>query len=104
MGFVETDETLDACLTESKEFKMPCALRRLFATIMVFCECVNVRSLWDKHFESMAEDYRRSHGNSSLVEQMVLRDISHHVASMGRDIKSYGLPELDESGEVAHFN
>jgi len=104
MGFVETDETLDACLSESTVFQMPCALRRLFATIMVFCECANVRSLWDKHFESMAEDYRRSHGKSSLVEQKVLRDISNHLASMGRDIRNYGLPELEELGEVFDFD
>ncbi|XP_066341099.1 uncharacterized protein [Miscanthus floridulus] len=82
-------------------FQMPCALRRLFATIMVFCECANVRSLWDKHFESMAEDYRRSHGKSSLVEQKVLRDISNHLASMGRDIRNYGLPELEELDDLS---
>jgi hypothetical protein len=46
----------------------------------------------------MSEDYRRSNGNSKMVEQMVLRDISIYVKDMGRDITNYGLPELDASG------
>jgi hypothetical protein len=82
LGYVETDKSLDDCLTESTQFKMPCALRRLFATIIVFCECINVRALWDKHIDSMSDDYRRSNGNSKMVEQMVLQDISIYVKDM----------------------
>ena len=95
---MDTDKSLDDCLTESAHFKMPCALRRLFATIIVFCEYNNVRALWDKHIDSMSEDYRRSNCNSKIVEQMVLRYISTHVTDMGRDIRNYGLPELDDLG------
>ena len=82
---------------------MPCGVRRLFATIIVFCECNNVRALWDKHIDSMLEDYRRSNGNSKMVEQMVLRDISIHVKDMGSDITSYGLPKLDASGKLINI-
>jgi ATP-dependent DNA helicase PIF1 len=53
MGLVESDKSLDDCLTESATFRMPRALWRLFATIMVFCECANIRRLWDNHFDSM---------------------------------------------------
>ena len=67
---------LDNALSEAVAFQMPCALRKMFATIMVFCEYTNIRTLWDKHFESMAENYVRVHGNSSSVEQFVLRDIA----------------------------
>ena len=82
---------------------MPYALRRLFATIMVFCECTNVCALWDKHIDSMSEDCRRSNCNSKMAEQMVLRDISTHVTDMGRDIRNYGLPELDDSGILVNI-
>ena len=102
LGYVETDKSLDDCLTESAQFKMPCALRRLFATIIVFCECNNVRALWDKHIDSMSEDYRRPNSCSKMIEQMVLRDIFIHVKDMGRDITNYGLPELDGSGKLIH--
>nr|TKW32380.1 hypothetical protein SEVIR_2G165399v2 [Setaria viridis] len=78
---------------------MPCALRRLFAMIIVFCEYTNIRGLCDKHFESMAEDYRQTHGSCRLVLQLVLKDIADIVRSMGKDMRSYGLPELDESDD-----
>lgn len=99
LGLVETDKSLDDALTEAKSFKMPCALRRLFAMIIVFCEYTNIRGLCDKHFESMAEDYRQTHGSCRLVLQLVLKDIADIVRSMGKDMRSYGLPELDESDD-----
>ncbi|KAG2562048.1 hypothetical protein PVAP13_8KG279901 [Panicum virgatum] len=79
---------------------MPCALRRMFATIMVFCEYTNIRALWDKHFESMAEDYCHVHGSSSSVEQFVLRDIAAILSSMGKDIRNYGLPTMHQSDDM----
>lgn len=70
---------------------MPYALRRLFATILVYCEAT-------KHKESMSEDYNRNQCNSKIVEQMVLRDIRDLLQSMGKDIKNYDLPELNDTG------
>ena len=67
LGLVEIDSSLDNALSEAVTFQMPCAVRRMFATIMVFCEYTNIRALWDKHFKSMAEDYRHIHGNFSFL-------------------------------------
>ncbi|XP_051220370.1 uncharacterized protein [Lolium perenne] len=94
-GLIETDKSIDDCLTEAATFQMPYALRRLFATILVFCEVTQIRSLWEKHLESMSEDYRRNQPNQAALEQMVLRDIRDLVHSMGKDISSYGLLDLD---------
>uniref|UniRef100_A0A8I6WBU2 ATP-dependent DNA helicase n=1 Tax=Hordeum vulgare subsp. vulgare TaxID=112509 RepID=A0A8I6WBU2_HORVV len=94
LGLIEHDRTLDDCMTEAATFQMPCALRRLFATILVFCEATQIRQLWDKHLASMCEDYRRTQSNEVALEQMVLRDIRDLLQSMGKDIKSYGLPVL----------
>jgi hypothetical protein len=33
-------------------------IEKVFAIIMVFYEESNIHYLWDKHFESMSEDYR----------------------------------------------
>jgi hypothetical protein len=72
------------------------SLRRLFAIIMVFCEASNIPYLWDKHFESMSEDYRRTMSNNLIcVQQMVLKDIDDIVSSMDKDICDYGISELD---------
>ena len=98
MGLVESDKSLDDCLTESAQFRMPCSLWRLFAIVMVFCECTNIRHLWDNHLDAMSEDFRRTCDNCSRIEQMVLRDISYHLTSMGKDIRHYGLPELHQTG------
>jgi hypothetical protein len=76
---------------------MPYSLRRMFAIIMVFCEASNIRYLWDKHFESMSEDYHRTMSNNlKCVQQMVLKDIGDIVSSMDKDIHDYGLLELDD--------
>jgi hypothetical protein len=82
------------------------SLRRLFAIIMVLCEASNIRYLWDKHFESMSEDYRRTMPNNlKCVHQMVLKDIDDIVNSMDKDIRDYGLPELDDQdAKHGHHN
>ncbi|RCV30103.1 hypothetical protein SETIT_6G067300v2 [Setaria italica] len=38
MGPVETDKSLDDAMIEATSLKMPCALRRLFAMIIVYCD------------------------------------------------------------------
>uniref|UniRef100_A0A0E0RC29 Helitron helicase-like domain-containing protein n=1 Tax=Oryza rufipogon TaxID=4529 RepID=A0A0E0RC29_ORYRU len=95
-GLIETDKTIDDCMLEATNFQMPSALRRLFATILVFCEATNIREMWDKHLDSMSEDYQRNQPNKHLVEQRVLRDIRDLLHSMGKDISSYGLPDIEE--------
>jgi hypothetical protein len=97
LGLIEQDKSIDDCMTEAATFQMPYALRRLFATILVFCEATEIRKLWDKHLPSMSEDYRRDQPNEAALEQMVLRDIRDLVHSMGKDIRSYGLPDLVET-------
>ncbi|XP_051206116.1 uncharacterized protein [Lolium perenne] len=96
-GLIEADNTLDQCLTESEQFAMPATLRTLFATILVFCEPGDVRGLWDRHLEAMSDDYRRKHTCPKEVEQKVLLDIRGMLQSMGKDIKSFPLPDIDET-------
>ncbi|KAL6896782.1 hypothetical protein ACP4OV_007354 [Aristida adscensionis] len=101
-GLIETDRSIDDCLNEAATFQMPCALRRLFATILVFCEATNIRALWNKHKDSMSEDYHRDNSNTVAVEQMVLRDIRDMVHSMGKDIRNYDLPGLKDTCEFSN--
>jgi ATP-dependent DNA helicase PIF1 len=81
-GLIEDDNTLDECLTESSMVQMPSSLRRLFATILVFCEPKDVAGLWTKHFDAMAEDFKHKNPNPHWVEQMVLIDIRNMLQSM----------------------
>lgn len=100
IGLVETDASIDKTLTECALWQMPCSLRQTFAIIMVFCEYTNILALWEKHYDSLSEDYRRTIDDSHQVQQMVLRDIERIVKSMGKDFESYGLPEIDTLGNV----
>jgi hypothetical protein len=84
-------------LEEATKWQMSYSLRRLFAIIMVFCEASNIHYLWDKHFESMSEDYRHTISNNlKCVQQMVLKGTDDIVSSMDKNIRDYGLPELDD--------
>jgi hypothetical protein len=94
-GIIESDDSISDCLTEAATFQMPYALRRLFATILVFCEVTNIRTLWERHFETMSEDFRRDGVSSNeSIEQKVLRDIGDLLYSMGKDIRNFDLPDL----------
>lgn len=95
-GLIEADNTLDECLTEAESFQMPSSLRRLFATILVFCEPSDIWALWNNHHEAMSEDYRRNCQCAHTIQQMVLINIRDMLQSMGKDIRSFPLPEIDE--------
>jgi hypothetical protein len=98
---IEGDNTLDDSCIESTLYEMPSSLHRLFATILVFCEPSDVRGLWEKHLSAMLEDYRRDNPSEVVVEQLVLIDIRNMLQSMGKDIKSFPLPDIDEEIDSA---
>ncbi|ONM53446.1 hypothetical protein ZEAMMB73_Zm00001d019636 [Zea mays] len=100
-GLLESDNTLDECLTERAVFQMPLSLRRLFATILVYCEPSDVAVLWHKHKDSMSEDYQHKSQNKTHVEQMVLIDIRNMLQSMGKDIKTFPLPPMIDAYDDA---
>jgi hypothetical protein len=59
-GLIEEDNTLNESLAEATGCMMSYALRRLFTTILIFCEPSDVFGLWEKHKEAMSEDYKRT--------------------------------------------
>ena len=79
---------------------MRASLRRLIATILLYCKPSDVRGLWNKHLEAMSEDYNRNCKCKHTVEQMVLRNIRDMLHSMGKDIESFPLPKIDEQHEM----
>ncbi|XP_066320256.1 uncharacterized protein [Miscanthus floridulus] len=100
-GLIEEDNTLDECLTKATLFQMPSSLRRLFATILVFCEPHDVMGLWKKHYDAMSEDYNHNHPSLDLVQQMVLIYIRNMLQSMEKDIRSFPLLDIDHSYDDA---
>lgn len=96
-GLIEADNTLDECLMEAEQWAMPSSLRRLFATILVFCEPGDPRGLWDRHLDGMSDDFRRSLTCPIEVEQKVLLEIRGILQSVGKEITSFPLPNIDET-------
>jgi hypothetical protein len=86
--------------------QMSSSLRRLFATILVFCEPENVVGLWTEHFDAMAEDFKHKNPNPHWVKQMVLIDIRNMLQSMkskenNKDINKFLLPKIDDAFDDA---
>ena len=57
--------------------------------------------LWQKHLEAISEDYRRNCPSATAVEQMVLIDLRNMLQLMGKDIKSFPLPNIDDTYDTA---
>ena len=93
-GLIESDDNLSHCLIEASLFQFPNAFRRLFVTILIFCEPGDVRKLWNDHYDSFSEDYRREYESAERVQNLVLIDIRVYLQSMGKNLGDFDLPHL----------
>ncbi|XP_012841137.1 PREDICTED: uncharacterized protein LOC105961450 [Erythranthe guttata] len=92
-GLLESDQSVIECLNEAITFQMPHELRRLFATVLVYCAPTDVRVLWDTYFEAMSEDFRKE--NDTSKERQItrtLQSVNYFLESMGKKLESYDLP------------
>ncbi|XP_024960095.1 uncharacterized protein LOC112500723 [Cynara cardunculus var. scolymus] len=55
----------------------------------------DVRKLWDEHYDSLSEYYRRDYENVEGVRNMVLTDIAVFLQSMGKNLDDFDLPSLN---------
>ncbi|KAJ9539181.1 hypothetical protein OSB04_031914 [Centaurea solstitialis] len=81
------------------------ALKRLFATILTYCEPEDVCKLWDEHYESLLKDYRRQCKSVDHVQNLVLTGIATFLQSMGKNIDDYALPKIyaDANLQIGSF-
>ncbi|KAG7994263.1 hypothetical protein I3843_01G050200 [Carya illinoinensis] len=94
-GLLQRDSSLQDCLHEASLYQMSSSLRRLFATILVYCNPTNPRELWERFEQDMSVDFRSTEDSMSDVRMQVLRSISFTLESMGKDINSFHL--LDDN-------
>ncbi|KAG7985545.1 hypothetical protein I3843_03G030800 [Carya illinoinensis] len=90
-GLLQRDDSLEECLYEASLYQMPFSLRRLFATILVYCNPTNPRDLWERFEQDMSADFQLVESSSSTVKTETLRSISTIFESMGRNINSFHL-------------
>ncbi|XP_050896186.1 uncharacterized protein LOC127102912 [Lathyrus oleraceus] len=94
-GFLETDHSIRDCLVEATSLRMPYALRRLFVTILIFCEPTDVRALWNEFFTHMVEDYQTANNVvESNLTNMLLKVLNELLNLHGKKIDDYDLPSL----------
>ena len=96
-GLLEDDRECDDCLTEAASCTMAPQLRQLFVTLLLFNEPADPLILWNKHKESLAEDFlfraRVISPNIELDEHILnsaLLDIEYRLEKQGRSLSDFG--------------
>ncbi|KAK7260859.1 hypothetical protein RIF29_27158 [Crotalaria pallida] len=93
-GLLESDNSIRDCLVEASNLRAPVSLRRLFATILIFCEPTDVRSLWDEFHIYMEEDYVASTTPTATYRtDTLLRDLNDLLIQHGKQTTDFDLPE-----------
>ncbi|XP_021851591.2 uncharacterized protein [Spinacia oleracea] len=100
-GLLEEDDVVDLCLAEACEVKMPAALRRLFTTILIFCQPSDPNAMWLKYYAALSEDYKHQFPDSeSKVKQLTARSVEQYLEAMGKSLKAFGLEHLNEAQDA----
>ncbi|XP_075077416.1 uncharacterized protein LOC142164132 [Nicotiana tabacum] len=87
-GLLHYDNNLVECMYEAACYQIPYNLRRLFATILVYCSPSNPRELWKQFENSMFEDFKSLANIAAKdIHLAVLNHINNILHSMGHDIK-----------------
>ncbi|XP_075082877.1 uncharacterized protein LOC107802781 isoform X1 [Nicotiana tabacum] len=95
--------SLIECMLEAVSYQMPYSLRRLFATLLVYCNPADPKKLWEMFEDSMSEDFKHlSDFEEKGVRHKVLSHINDILHSMGHDINEYKLiPKNIRASETA---
>ncbi|XP_073138532.1 uncharacterized protein [Henckelia pumila] len=95
-GLLQHDDYVHHCLIEACSVKMPSSLRRLFVSILVFCQPTKVRKLWDEFHTYMSEDYGRSiSANSEFITNKLLLEIRRLLHQYKKMLDDFDLPSIN---------
>nr|XP_016481825.1 PREDICTED: ATP-dependent DNA helicase pif1-like [Nicotiana tabacum]XP_016481826.1 PREDICTED: ATP-dependent DNA helicase pif1-like [Nicotiana tabacum]XP_016481827.1 PREDICTED: ATP-dependent DNA helicase pif1-like [Nicotiana tabacum]XP_016481828.1 PREDICTED: ATP-dependent DNA helicase pif1-like [Nicotiana tabacum]XP_016481829.1 PREDICTED: ATP-dependent DNA helicase pif1-like [Nicotiana tabacum]XP_016481830.1 PREDICTED: ATP-dependent DNA helicase pif1-like [Nicotiana tabacum]XP_016481831.1 PR len=95
--------SLIECMLEAVSYQMPYSLRRLFSTLLVYCNPADPKKLWEMFEDSMSEDFKHFFDfEEKGVRHKVLSHINDILHSMGHDINEYKLiPKNIRASETA---
>ncbi|XP_021746885.1 uncharacterized protein LOC110712740 [Chenopodium quinoa] len=100
LGLIENDNVADLTLCEASEVQMPDALRRLFATILIFCQTADPPVLWKKFYPFLSEDFRYKYANNDFrIQHLTVRSVEGYLEAMGKSLSAFGLDHL-----IAHVD
>ncbi|XP_019246007.1 PREDICTED: uncharacterized protein LOC109225707 isoform X1 [Nicotiana attenuata] len=91
-GLLHCDNSLVDCMSEAASYQTPYSLRRLFATLLVYCSPANPKEIWKQFEESMSEDFRVLRNvERKDIQYQVLNQINDILHSMGHNVNEYEL-------------
>ncbi|XP_060667916.1 uncharacterized protein LOC132799625 [Ziziphus jujuba] len=101
-GLLESDNGFELCLEEASLYQMPYSLRRLFATLLVYCSPSNPRDLWIKYEKALSDDFKYLNYSDRVKRSKVLGHINIILESMGKTLADYDLLEFDIDDNDIH--
>ncbi|XP_073151981.1 uncharacterized protein [Henckelia pumila] len=102
-GLLEQDDYVRHCMHEACSIKMTSSLRRLFVSILVFCQPTRVRELWNEFHPYMSEDYGISTSSTNyFITNKLLLELRRLLHQHKMKLDDFDLPPisvefLDES-------
>lgn len=93
---LQHDDYVHQCLCEACFVKMPSSIRRLFVSILVFCQPTKVWELWDELHPYMSEDYGRSIStNCSFITNKLIIEIRRLLHQYKKKIDDFDLSSIN---------
>ncbi|XP_074303199.1 uncharacterized protein LOC141637624 [Silene latifolia] len=87
---------------EAHRFQMPFALRRLFATLLIYCSPKSPRLLWDRFLPALSEDYSLAFPEKPRkVLNLTLKSICYIIESMGKNFTDFDFRGLQIEDDEA---
>ncbi|XP_024873836.1 uncharacterized protein LOC112455867, partial [Temnothorax curvispinosus] len=96
LGLIEDDEEWYRAMNEAKVWMMPRRLRNLFVRILIHCQPVYPKKLWDEFKKDMSEDYIRRFGLIMGIKK-AYNYIDNLLQIEGSNITNF--PEMEQETE-----
>ncbi|KAK9740788.1 hypothetical protein RND81_03G060200 [Saponaria officinalis] len=101
-GLLEADNSIEKCLEEASQYQLPFVLRRLFATLLIYCQPKSPRDLFEKFNSHLSADFALTFStNPRKVFIMTLKSISSIIESMGKSFDSFDFGGLTVDADTA---
>ncbi|KAL0438838.1 UNVERIFIED_CONTAM: hypothetical protein Slati_2366800 [Sesamum latifolium] len=99
-GLLQEDDYVRQYLHEACSVRMPASLRRLFGSILIFCQPAGVWQLWDEFYPYMVEDYAISSSADTYVHiNRLLLEIRRLLHCYRRQLSEFDLPPISEDSD-----
>ena len=106
MGLLESDDELDRVLEECSSIRFGDQLRDVFANVLIYCRPSNPLGFWERHKDSLSQDYLRGSDLEQPNEEMYNRALVYlqeRFALDGLDlVRNFNLPAVREEMAPRH--